>query len=483
MTSVRENTFLENTMPTNRRTFLASSLTLAAGAACSQPLLSNRLFAGQPAKYTAITSFEETAAKIKPYLQCGDEATMKFAVTTYRDCLLSKIVPAEFQYRYAHVPGGGNYGHFEGLWDNMFVIDALSVLPEYRELAYGIVQNMFDFQTWWDAHMPDYRRGMLSNQTRPDPAGWEKSLRYSQFPLVGWGLDRVYRRTGNIGPLKPFLKPLENFHEWYWRERDVTDVGLVGVGSYTGDVQQARFETFDFECNLDDLKLTRHPRRNHKDVKEGIWYGDILLPATTTYLLQGEQCLARLAELAGDSAMAERRRKRLDRGTAAMREHMWDEPSGAFLAVHRDTLKKIRIPTIGSWVPLITDVPTKEMAAKMAETLATPDWMTPLPVPTVARSDPRWESGGVRFWRGDVWPATNYQVAYGLARFGHRELAARIVDLSVANAMNVGLSERYDSVSGRALGVVGLGMSCTLLLMLLDGLSEKYAAKVVTSTA
>jgi glycogen debranching enzyme len=188
----------------------------------------------------------------------------------------------------------------------------------------------------------------------------------------------------------------------------------------------------------------------------------------------GEQSLARLAKLAGDRAMLKRRQKRIDRCIASMREHMWDEPSGTFLAVNRDSLKKIPVATIGSWVPLMTDAPTKAMAARMADMLATDNWLTPLPVPTVGRHDRRWESG--RMWRGDVWPPTNYQIASGLAGYGYKDLAAKIVDATVANAIKVGINERYDSVSGKPTGVPGLGMSCTVLTMLLDGLSRKYKA-------
>ncbi|MFQ5382495.1 MAG: hypothetical protein ACE5EF_12870, partial [Dehalococcoidia bacterium] len=64
--------------------------------------------------------------------------------------------------------------------------------------------------------------------------------------------------------------------------------------------------------------------------------------------------------------------------------------------------------------------------------LASPAWMTPLPVPTVDRTDKRWKSNA--FWRGDVWPPTNYQIASGLADYGHTHLAADIADRSIANA-------------------------------------------------
>jgi hypothetical protein len=55
-------------------------------------------------------------------------------------------------------------------------------------------------------------------------------------------------------------------------------VGLIAVGSYSGDIQHARFETFDYECNLDTLKLTAHPSRKGAD--EGAWCGDICAAGT-----------------------------------------------------------------------------------------------------------------------------------------------------------------------------------------------------------
>jgi hypothetical protein len=41
----------------------------------------------------------------------------------------------------------------------------------------------------------------------------------------------------------------------------VTDSGLVALGTYRDNVQEARNETYDNECCLDDLKVTRHPKR------------------------------------------------------------------------------------------------------------------------------------------------------------------------------------------------------------------------------
>jgi glycogen debranching enzyme len=151
---------------------------------------------------------------------------------------------------------------------------------------------------------------------------------------------------------------------------------------------------------------------------------------------------------------------------------MWDEEAGTFLSVKKETMERIQVATISSWVPLAAGVPTQKMARRMAEVLGTSSWQTPLPVPTVDRKDPRWKSDS--FWRGDVWPSTNYQIAAGLAAYGHKELAAVIADKTVANAIEHGISEHYDSISGEPLGIEDYCMSCTLVTLMLDGLTKTY---------
>jgi len=270
------------------------------------------------------------------------------------------------------------------------------------------------------------------------------------------------------------LVRLERFHDWYWRERDLHDNGLITLGAYSGLVQHAKWETFDYECNMDGMKMTPHPTRKGPD--EGAWYADICVPGNNAYLILAERSLVRLAEIMGDKEMAERRTARIEKGVKGMREHLWDEKAGTFLSVKRDTLEKIPVVTIGSWIPLVAGVPTPEQAGRMAEVLASPAWQTPLPVPTVDRNDSRWESGG--FWRGDVWPPTNYQISSGLAAYGHHELAADIADKTIANAIKNGISENYDSMTGKALGVPDYSMSSTLVAMMLDGLSRKHRLKL-----
>jgi len=443
-----------------RRTFIRiAGLGTVSGAALS-PLL--RAVAGAPAV---------AGTDVRSLFESPDDDLLELTDRVFHKCILDNIMPPKEPLKHRWVRPGGPYYRGQWIWDTMFVVDLLSLLPGTKPLIREIFQNYWDFQDRWSEAMPDYAGGMVTVAIKTAP---QEVRQFSQIPILAWGVERVYRRNGDGELLKQCLGRLERFHEWFWRERDVTNIGLIAVGAYTGKIQHAKWETFDYECNMDGLALTPHPSR--KGENEGAWYGDICVTGNTSYLVLAEKSLCRLAEIVGDHPMAARRKARITKAVRAMRTHMWDEDAGAFRSVKRDTLEQIPVVTIGSWMPLTAGVPTRAMAKRMAEVLRTPAWQTPLPVPTVARTDKRWKSN--RFWRGDVWPPTNYQIADGLADYGHKGLAAEIADKTIANALEHGISEHYDSVSGKALGVPDYCMACTLVTMMLDGLTRRYRLRL-----
>ena len=444
-----------------RRRYIKTAALGAVGGLATPWLLRNYTYASGSGKDTDIKSLFES----------NSEDALILTERVFEKCILEKIMPPTPPLQHNWVVPGGPYYKGQWIWDTMFVVDLLSILPGKEQLIRDIFQNYWDFQDRWNKIVPEYAHDMITATIKTFP---QDVRQFSQIPILAWGLERVYQRNGDKTLLEQCLSRIEKWHNWYWRERDVTNTGLVTIGSYSGDVQHARWETFDYECNMDDLKLMKHPTR--KGENEGAWYGDIWVTGNTSYLIMGEKSLVRLAEALGDKEMAARRQAFIDKAVKAMRDHMWDEEAGTFLSVKKETMEKIPVATISSWVPLAAGVPTKKMAHRMAEVLATDSWQTPLPIPTVDRKDPRWKSDS--FWRGDVWPSTNYQIASGLAAYGHTELAAVIADKTVENAIKNGISEHYDSVSGEPLGVPDYCMSASIATMMLDGLTEKYKLRL-----
>jgi hypothetical protein len=78
----------------------------------------------------------------------------------------------------------------------------------------------------------------------------------------------------------------------------------------------------------------------------------------------------------------------------------------------------------------------------------------------------------------DVWTVTNYRIARGLKRYGFDDLAADLADKTIELSLKHGVSEHHDSATGKALGVDFLGMSCTVVMLMPEGISRKYVLRL-----
>lgn len=270
-------------------------------------------------------------------------------------------------------------------------------------------------------------------------------------------------------------------------------IGLISQGAYgTDQVQTMRDESgYDFAPDMDELAYIQHPRFPER----GHAYGNLYGVTNTAYLIHAERCLKRLAEKLDEKDVATRRERHIKKGVSAARQWMWSEQTGMFHSIRRGG-EKISALTVGSWMMMMAEVPTPEQAQRMLATLRTPQWMTPLPLPSVGRCDPTWQPATIGFlpdppkrtdhlgqaynmWRGDVWPPCNYQVAVGAVMYGANDIAARICDATVMNAIQWGdVNERYCCDTGRPLGPSNFGMSASMLSMIYDGLTSKYRASM-----
>jgi hypothetical protein len=168
---------------------------------------------------------DQVASILKPLFRSNDPAIGQLLTDAYADCVLGKIRAPDPPLAHSWiVPGGGYYAQW--LWDTMFVVDLLSVLPGQQETIRGVFQNYWDFQQRWNKVKPSFMHGMVANFMAPFDApeirsgkDWETFPAYSQAPLLAWGMERVYERNHDTELLRAGLQPLEDFHEWYWRAR------------------------------------------------------------------------------------------------------------------------------------------------------------------------------------------------------------------------------------------------------------------------
>ena len=419
----------------------------------------------------AKTAVARSAAKLPELVSTEDLALNELIKWIYTGCIFERLndpMPPALPYKWFH-PGGGYVGQW--IFDTPFVLMAYAPLND-NETIHEVFENYwYTVENNPEAPKGSYRYGMVPNYLRFWPP-----LGYSQMPILAWGCDMVARQTNDRQLIERCLPYLVKFDEWYSTERDTDDDGLIEYGAYKpfvpDMVQTARFETMDYTPSLDDMKMTKHPRRD----SGGEWYGNVEGVDNTCYLLMSERAIVSMARKLGQHDLAERYEKVIARRVKAIQEKMWDPETRFFYSVDRDTHQKIPVRTIQGFFTLASEVATPEQATALVEQLRDPkQWWCTYPVPTVAMNDPKFDRKGI--WRGDMWPPTTYMVCYGLNRYGYHDVAYDLTLKMVELARTRGISERYDGTTGRPLGVRNLGMSCAIWLAVVQnvyGVQDDY---------
>ena len=181
---------------------------------------------------------EAKTADIRDLFESDNPEVLALAQRAFDKCVLEKLRPPVEPLQHTWVQPGGPYYLGQWIWDTMFVVDLLSLLPDQKQVIRDIFQNYWDFQDRWNKKAPEYAGDMITVAIKTAP---QEVRQFSQIPILAWGVERVYQRNGDKELLKQCLGRLERFHDWFWRERDVTNIGLIAVGSYSGILQHARW--------------------------------------------------------------------------------------------------------------------------------------------------------------------------------------------------------------------------------------------------
>ena len=128
---------------------------------------------------------------------------------------------------------------------------------------------------------------------------------------------------------------------------------------------------------------------------------------------------------------------RADKLAELVRTRMWDEQSGFFYNLARDSgtfISKsgidLRRKEIIGFLPLWAGIATKEQAARLAKHAADPaSFNRRFGMPTLAADDPYYDPQITRCcqWNGAVWLLWDYMVVRGLLDYGYRPQAEQIV--------------------------------------------------------
>jgi hypothetical protein len=137
---------------------------------------------------------DSTNVNIRSLFESNNEEAMALTEAVFRKCILQKILLPTDPLKHNWVYSGGPYYKGQWIWDSMFVIDLLGILPGKKKVIRDVFQNYWDFQDRWNAKMPDYARDMITVAIKTAP---QEGRPFSHIPILAWGVERVYRRNGN----------------------------------------------------------------------------------------------------------------------------------------------------------------------------------------------------------------------------------------------------------------------------------------------
>jgi neutral trehalase len=441
---------------------------------------------GAQRKYTlAEKSIQHAKENLSGQISTEDPALTRQVHKLYIDCLFDKLwEPAlpGLPYRFFSITGAGDesYAKCQLQWDPMFVLNAWAPLND-NELVRDVFRNYWNvIDNNPEAPKGSYRYGMVPCTTKPDlPQDG-----FSQIPILAWGCLMVFNQTNDRELLDLCLPYLDKFLTWYATERDVDNDGLIEYGAYkkcsiADIVQTARFETFDFHATTDGLKLTKHPSRS----TGGAWYGNIEGVDQTCFLAMSERAMIEMCQKTGRIDMMKKYERNLARRTEAIRAKMWDPETKFFYSLNRDTDKKIPVRTLQGFLTLTAGLASEEQARELVKQLKDPSlFWSKYPVTTSAMDEPTFDPDG--FWRGDMWPPTNYLIALGLNRYGYYDISIELADkmFELVKKFDGHAYERYNGVEGLGLGVKDYCWGVTTWSISVNtvyGIQEDYRTIVV----
>ncbi len=134
---------------------------------------------------------------------------------------------------------------------------------------------------------------------------------------------------------------------------------------------------------------------------------------------------------------------------------LWNEREGFYFDRHWDGRFSSR-KAASNFYPLVARIPDEKRAALMIRRLLNPkEFWGDYVLPSVSRDDPLFKDQ--QYWRGTIWPPTNYIVYQGLKACGFDPVAAEFAkksqDLFLRSYKNFQLCpENFDSRTGEAGG-------------------------------
>ncbi len=320
-----------------------------------------------------------------------------------------------------------------------------------------------------------------------------------QPPVLAAAIERVYRATGNPDFLRETLPPAAAFFRWLGQARDPDGDHLIAIiqPDESGVDASPKYDALMQLDALNNRALVASINRLYdRYEREGLRGDDHRLIAADLFVVEDvlvnaiyadglERMATLLRELervgmaalmvGGQEVSCEREAHRCETEAQAVTDALlatcYDADTGLFYDLQTRDERPARINTISSLFPLILRTLPHAVADRMVREhlLNREEYWLPYPVPSVARSEPKFDPDDPHgfIWRGPTWINANWFLAAALRRTGWTEPADHIVRQSVALVRGAGFRECYNPLTGAGQQARDFGWSTLVVDMIL----------------
>jgi len=341
-------------------------------------------------------------------------------------------------------------------WDSF--LNGLELSVESARFAADAVRAVLETQ-YPNGNIPNWRSRFGGTPDRSQP------------PVGGYCVLKLFQKTGDLDLLKTAYPILRRWHA-FWKakkpsgqiRRDGNGDGLLEWGSDREllsenvppwEVKASLEQRAKWESGQDDLP-------NWDDVPASPETGTLTMNCLDLNCLYALDAWC-LGEMAGilrrddehDAYLAE-----YEALKTLINDQLWNSREGFYFDRHWDGRFSSR-KAASNFYPLLARIPDERRAQMMRRRLLNPkEYWGDYVLPSISRDDPAFNdpaNATKQYWRGTIWPPTNYLVYQGLKAYGFDNEASEFARKSARLFLRTWTSfqlcpENFHPITGEAAG-------------------------------
>jgi glycogen debranching enzyme len=357
----------------------------------------------------------------EPRITTSNEQFNDWLNRSLADLHLMRTATPHGVYPYAGVPW------FSTVFGRDGIITAFECLWFDPVVARGVLQYLAATQADTDSEEQDAQPGKVLHETRGGEMAGSGEIPFGRYygsidatPLFVALAGAYLERTGDLPCIREIWPQLRRALDWIDRDGDADGDGFVEYfrRSARGLVQQGWKDSQDSVFHADGQLAE----------------GPIALCEVQAGVYAARRAGARLARALGEDAAAARLSEQAEALRRRFDEAFWCEELGLYALALDGGKRPCRVRTSNAGQCLLSGIADPARARRIARTLAGDAFFTGWGLRTVASTERRFNP--MSYHNGSVWPHDNALIAAGAARYGHGDLARRVMtglfDASIA---------------------------------------------------